>query len=138
MYLKLADKLCPREVARMLCPGISDEDIEWDYENVYEWVYVDLPGLPFLLDVNRDHGQSAVDDDRLDSLTNEELANLPSIGPTYITGIDRDRKAIIREIAEEVIQQLSDKLMTEITVYLGGIDMSVSETEPSKRFEPQG
>ena len=137
MYLKLADKICPRKVASVLRPDISEAAIEWDYENVYEWVYVDFPGLSFSLDVTRDHGQSVVDDDKLDLLTDEELENLPSIGPTYIFGFDRTVDAYVNEINEDLVQQVSDALQVGITVYPGRINMGKRDPEPLRQIKPR-
>ena len=68
MYLKLAAKLSPRKVAIALIPGLQPEQVDWDYENVYEWAYVDLPEISYSLDITRDHGMNEVADDKLDPI----------------------------------------------------------------------
>jgi hypothetical protein len=52
MYLKLAERLSPRKVAVALLPHLRPEQVDWDYENVYEWAWVDFPELAFSLDVS--------------------------------------------------------------------------------------
>ena len=137
MYLKLADKVSPRKVAIALRPDVSEEDIEWDAENVYEWVYVDFPGLGFSLDITRDHGVSSVEDDALDLLSEEEIEDLPTSGPTYIFGFDRTRNIYVSELDEKLIQKISDTLETAILAYPGRIYMGGPDPEPVKRYEPR-
>lgn len=137
MYLKLTERLSPKKVAVALLPHLRPDQVDWDYENVYEWAYVDLPYLPYTLDVTRDHGMSDVDDDDLDRLSPEEIEALPTAGPTYIFGFDRRSNACVPERADELIQRISDSVQSEILIYPGRINVDQCDPEPIGRTKPR-
>lgn len=137
MYLKLAEKLSPKKVAVALLPHLRPEQVEWDYENVHEWAYVDLPELTFSLDVTREHGMSDVDDEVLDGLTPEEIEALPTAGPTYIFGWNRRSDSYVSDLADSLIQRISDSVQCEILIYPGRIDVDAVDPEPIGRTKPK-
>ncbi len=137
MYLKLADKLSPKKVAVALLPNLRLEQIEWDYENVHEWAYVDLPELTFSLDVTREHGMSDVDDEVLDGLTPEEIEALPTAGPTYIFGWNRRSDYYVQDLPDSLIQRISDSVQSEILIYPGRINVDAVDPEPIGRTKPK-
>lgn len=136
MYLKLAEKLSPRNVAIALVPHLQADQIEHDHENTYEWTLIDLPGLPFSLNVTRDHGMSHMDDEALDALSPGEIEALPTAGPTYIYGYDRQSNSLVLELPHELVQRLSDSLQSEILIYPGRITIDQPDPEPTGRTKP--
>jgi len=135
MYLKLTKKISPRTVAKMITPDLDDHDLEHDYENVYEWAYIDLPELDFSLDVTRDHGMSEIEDHELDNMSQEELKSIPSAGATYIFGFNRKFDQYVNEIPEWVIEILCQKTQSDIFVYPGRINIDDEDPEPIKQYK---
>jgi hypothetical protein len=136
MYLKLTEKLSPKKVAVALLPNLRPDQVDWDYENVYEWAYVDLPDLSFTLDVTRDHGMSDVDDEEIDQLSPEELEVLPSAGATYIFGLDRKTNTFVPDLPDKVIQRISDALQSDVLIYPGRINIDEPDPEPIGHTKP--
>ena len=134
MYLKLHNKFSPKRVAALMLPELAEDEPEYGSENVYEWVYIDLPSVAFSLDVTRDHGMSDVDDDLLEKMTASELEVLPSAGPTYIFGWDRQRDVYVEDIPDSVIRLLCARTQTDIAVHPGRIDMDKEDPKPIKHF----
>jgi hypothetical protein len=129
--------LSPKKVAVALLPHLRPEHVDWDYENVYEWAYVDLPDLRFTLDVTRDHGMSDVDDKVLDALSSEEIEALPTVGPTYIFGLDRRSDSYVMELPDELIQRISDSVQSEVLIFPGRINTDQPDPEPIGRTKPR-
>ena len=130
-------KIQPQEGRRRILPHLRPDQVDWDYENVYEWAYVDLPELSFTLDVTRDHGMSDVDDDVVDGLTPEEIEALPTAGPTYIFGLDRRSDSYVLDLADELIQRISDSVQSEILIFPGRINVDQADPEPIGRTKPR-
>ena len=47
-------------LATRLSPGARKRDLECDVENVFQWMYVNLPQFDASLNISRDHGWVAV------------------------------------------------------------------------------
>jgi hypothetical protein len=137
MYLKLAERLSPKKVAVALLPHLRPEQVDWDYENVYEWAWVDFPELAFSLDVTRDHGMSHIEDDVLAGLTPDEIEALPTAGPTYIFGWNRRSDSYEPDLADDLIQRISDGVQSEILIFPGRIDVDAVDPEPIGRKKPR-
>ena len=55
MYLRFESPLeRDRALAKALSSDLDEDSIDYDFENVYEWMYVDLPQLDFSLNVSRE------------------------------------------------------------------------------------
>jgi hypothetical protein len=137
MYLKLTERFCPKKVAVALLPDLCPDQVDWDYENRYEWAYVDLPELSFTLDVTRDHGMSGVDYNVLDALSSEEIEALPTVGPTHIFGLDRRNDSYVMELPDELIQRISDSVQCDLLIFPGRINIDQSDPEPIGRTKPR-
>lgn len=135
MYLKFTKKISPRTIAKLVLPDLIDHDLECDYENVYEWTYIDLPELDFSLDVTRDHGMAEIDDDELDNMSEEELESLPSVGATYVFGVNRKSDQYVNEIPEWVVEILCQKTHSDIIVYPGRINLDAVDPKPIKQYK---
>ena len=136
MYLQLTEKLSPRHVALALLPHLPADQIEWDHENIYEWTFLDLPGLSFSLNVTRDHGMSHVEDRHLDTLSPEQIEALPTAGPTYIYGYDRQKNSRVIELPRELVQRISDALQSDILIYPGRLAIDKPDPKPIARTKP--
>lgn len=136
MYLRLEKKISPKNVAVALFPDVVEGDLEYDIENVYEWLYLKIPPFDHSLDITRDHGMSDVDDNDIDGMSNEEIDLLDKAGPTYIFAWDRKKDAYIEFIPIEIIQKISNQLSSRVFVLPGRIDVGQKDPNPEKIISP--
>ena len=130
MYLRLEKKIAPVNVALMVDTNLSSSEVDWDYENVYEWVYLEIPDFKLILNVSRDHGQHAVDDGILDGMSDEELRDLPQAGKTYIM---REKS---KSISPEVIKFIAERINSAIDVFDGVMNVDKEDGDPFSRTKP--
>ena len=60
MYLKINQNIELVKLGKMILPNSTEESLCHDCENVYEWMYVDLPAYDFSLNVSRNHGMADI------------------------------------------------------------------------------
>ncbi len=130
MHLRLKRKISVSSAAKLLRAKLPGTEIELDYENQYEWAYVDLAGLSFTLDITRDHGMSEIDDEFLGKVSDAEIESLDTAGPTYLFGIDRKTDSIVDDVPSWAIQNICDALQTEIDILPGRLNVA-GEDPPS-------
>jgi hypothetical protein len=118
MYLRFESRLEFPALARALCPELTEDNIDWDSENVYEWMYVDLPQLDFSLNVSREHGWADIDDETLDQQDNEEqLKQIVQPGPVYVFGWDRSESDYVDNLPDFLPSFLADRLSVDVSVF---------------------
>ncbi len=102
MYLKFETRLEFPELARTLCPELKEYRLDWDSEDVYEWMYVDLPQLDFSLNVSREHGWADIDDEVLDQHQDDQEALRQLVHPraVYVFGWNRNASAYVDELPD--------------------------------------
>ena len=132
MYLKLNKNIKLIELGNLLLPNSTENSLDWDYENVYEWMYVDIPNYKFSLNISRDHGMSDIDD----NFDEEELNKSVKPGPIYIFGWDRKKGKYINDIPDSLIEYISEKVDNEIVVYPGRVNMDNDDPKPIKIQKP--
>lgn len=138
MYLKFSTQLDFPELANALCPGLSEESINWDSENVYEWMYVDLPELSFSLNVSREHGWAEVSDDLLDvhNGNDADLKKLVKPGPVYVFGWSNVTSDYIDLLPDSLAKTIAQRLAVEVAVYPGRINVDNPDPLPLAIFTP--
>ena len=131
MYLKLDKNIKFIELGKLLLPEATEESLCWDCENVYEWMYVDMPGYGFSLNISREHGMADVDVEILDKYQDDEeaLNEIVTPGPIYIFGWDKARDAYV-DLPESLIMTICRSLNTDILLYAGRINVDVPDAEP--------
>ena len=129
MYLRLEKKIAPVNVALMIDANLSDSEVDWDYENVYEWVYLEVPNSKLTLNISRDHGQHVIDD-VLDGMSDEELRALPQAGKTYIM---REES---KWISFDLIKFIAEKTNSAIDVFDEVMNVDKEDGGPFSRIEP--
>lgn len=114
MYLKFETRSEFPALAEALCADLTEDMIDWDSENVYEWMYVDLPQLAFSLNISREHGWANVDNDTMDQYRDNEdkLKEHVHPGAVYVFGWDRK--------VSDYVDQLPDFLPAFIGLMLQG------------------
>ncbi len=109
------------ELGKLLLPDANVQDFDFDYENVYEWMYVDLPEIDFSLNISREHGLADITDEELDEIgdDNEELEKRLRPGPIYIFGWNRADDCYVLDIPDSIVTQIANKLGCDVLVYPG-------------------
>jgi hypothetical protein len=132
MYLKFETRLEFPELARTLCPELTEENIDWDSENVYEWMYVDLPQLDFSLNVSREHGWTDIDDATLDQHENnqEALKQIVQPGPVYVFGWNRRTSDYVDQLPDYLPSFIADRLLVNVSVFNRRINVDQPDTKP--------
>lgn len=138
MYLKLNSKLELKALGLLLVPGSAEEAFNWDYENVYEWMYVDIPDFDFSLNVSREHGLADIDDNLLDEIEarNEDVSQYLKPGPTYIFGWNSKSDAYVEELPDTLIQLIANRLNMEVVVFNKTINVDEADPEPFAVVKP--
>lgn len=139
MYLRFETRLDFPSLAKLLCPELADDNIDWDYENVYEWMYVDLPQLAFSLNVSREHGWADMDDEVLDQYQDNavQLKRVVQPGPVYVFGWDRNRSDYVDTLPDFLSSFIADKLAVVVLVFGRRINASLPDGEPLSVVNPK-
>ena len=119
MYLRVSTKLKFPDLAQLLNPDLTEDSLGWDYENVYEWMWVDLPQFNFVLNVSREHGGADVDDELYDQLAGDPDAQrrLMTPGPTYINAWTKVNGERVNDLPESLAQFLAKQLNVDVDVF---------------------
>lgn len=139
MYLKITHDIELLALGHLLSPGTPEEDFDWDYENVYEWMYVNIRGCDFALNISREHGMADLDDKMLDKFQCDEagLEKILKLGPTYVMGWNRTEDCHVDALPESLIQYISDKLRVDIAVHPGFPNVDVSDSDAIAYYRPR-
>jgi hypothetical protein len=136
MYLKFECELDLISLGKILVPESTDDSLDWDYENVYEWMYLDFPDLEYSLNVSREHGQADIDDELLDD---PQFQIKP--GAIYVHGCSRSNvyhnDYYMDTIPEWVAQYIANCLSVDVLVYGEGINIDLPDKEPIAVMRPQ-
>ena len=118
--------------------ALTDTDsFDHDSENVYEWMYVSIPGLSFSLNISREHGWADIDDELESSATEDELKSLVKPGPVYIFGWDRDTDDYSESLPDWLPQYIADKLESDVLVYHRRINVELPDGKPVLVVKPR-
>ncbi len=134
MYLRFATELGFPEIAERLAPQTSMDALDWDSENVYEWMYLDMPSLEFSLNMSREHGWAKLDDELLDinsGLTEDNLRKLVTPGPTYVFGWNKASNDYVDPLPDWLAQQIAEKLVVDVFVFTQRINVDRPDPPPA-------
>lgn len=123
MYLKVVTDLAFTEIAARLVPRASADELSYDYENVYEWMYVPLLGFDVVMNVSRDHGQS-------------EETETPVVGATYFTVHDEAEIARFDRSIRAAAQLVANRLKVSVAIHAGRYFVDSPEGPLQCRIEP--
>ena len=140
VYLKVDCNLEFPVIGLKLAPDANPESFKHDAENVYEWMYVNIQGLPFALNVSREHGFADVDDELLgiqSEAPQEELQARKTPGPVYIFGWDRATESYVEKIPEWLPQYVANRLVAEVLVYNRRINVDIPDGKTVALVRPQ-
>jgi hypothetical protein len=119
VYLRFDTKLdCP-VLARLLNPSVSDDSIDWDYENVYEWMWLDLIQFDFVLNISREHGDADVDD-----------GTFATPGSTFVNAWSRGDRYRVDKLPDSLAQFLANQLNVDIAVFAGTLNVDIEDGPP--------
>jgi hypothetical protein len=134
MYLKFATTLPFSDLAQLIAPDQARDSIGWDYENVYEWMWVDLGDLPFALNVSRAHGFD--DEPANPSLTTANALKSRQPGDIYVTGWNRAKESRVDILPAWLPQYLASRLQVSVLVFAGCMNVDVPDPEPLSVIKP--
>jgi hypothetical protein len=134
MYLKFATTLPFPDLAQRIAPEQARDSIGWDYENVYEWMWIDLDDLPFALNVSRAHGDDDEPANPTIKTANVRKARLP--GDTYVTGWNRATDSRVDILPAWLPQYLASRLQVSVLVFAGCMNVDVPDLEPLSVIKP--
>lgn len=132
MYLRFHTRLKFPELAQGLCTELTEEAIDWDYENIYEWMYVNLPQLDFSLNLSREHGWAEVDDAILDryGADPEKLEEIVEPGPVYVFGWNRETSSYVDELPGFLPSFVADRLSVDVSLFSGRLNVDTPDANP--------
>lgn len=133
MYLRFDTDLKFPVLGRRLCPDADEQSFGHDYENVYEWMYVDLPGLPYSLNVSREHGWADIEDESLYVGREHEVKP----GPTFAIGWNRTTDEYVGDLPSWLPQYFADRLSLNVDVFVGRHNVDAPDPEPTSVVHPQ-
>ena len=138
MYLRFDTRLEFPELAKVLRSDLTEDSLDWDSENVYEWMYIDLPKLPFSLNVSREHGWADVDDEILDQHENdtEKLKQIVKPGPVYVMGWNRNTDSYVDDLPDDLAALFADQLEVDVAVFFGRLNVDDDDGKPLRVVEP--
>lgn len=136
MYLKLSCDLDLPAIGVRLSPDASPDAFDHDSENVYEWMYLSIPGLAFSLNISREHGRADIEDELLSTASEEELRALVKPGPVYIFGLDRETDTNADKLPDWLPQYIADKLKADVLVYHRRINVDLPDGDPVVVVKP--
>ena len=139
MYLKFETELEFPELAQALEPTLTEDDIDWDSENVYEWMYIDLPELEFSLNISRERGWAELDDEQLAQYEDNAAEQKRSLQPgrVYVFGWDHDNSDYVDELPDFLPSFFADRLGVEVFVFSRRINVDLADDQPVAIIAPQ-
>jgi|GEM_PF-2264735 len=137
MYLRFESDLEFPAIASALLDEAGDDSINWDYENVYEWMYLRLPQLDFVLNISREHGYADLDDDIVDQYVGraDELKQIVRPGPVYVFGWSH-HDDYVDLLPDSLASFFADRLQAPVSVFNRRINVEVSDDDPIRVVFP--
>ena len=138
MYLRVSTKLKFPDLAQLLNPDLTEDSLGWDYGNVYEWMWVDLPQFDFVLNVSREHGGADVDDELYDQLAGDPDAQrrLMTPGPAYINAWTKVNGERVNDLPESLAQFLAKQLNVDVDVFGEILNVDAEDESPNETVNP--
>ena len=138
MFLKFQTTFELPALATSLVPNATEESIDWDHENVYEWMYIDLPELDFSLNISREHGYTDLDDEVLDQYEGDEtkIKSLANPGPVYVFGWNRNESDYVDRLPDWLPRFFADRLAVDVSVYDARINVDNPDPDPISLVKP--
>ncbi|VAW65391.1 hypothetical protein MNBD_GAMMA09-2957 [hydrothermal vent metagenome] len=124
MHLKTSNTRDLIEIGKLLLPDANENDFNFDCENIYEWIYINVPEYNFVLNISREHGMARLANEVLDKCkSDEELEKMLTPGPVYIFCIDEASAEYADMIPDSLISYISQRLNSAITVFPGRLNV---------------
>ncbi|MBX2822568.1 MAG: hypothetical protein KTR29_22920 [Rhodothermaceae bacterium] len=138
MYLRFDTCLEFPDLARRLCPEMVEGSLDWDTENVYEWMYINLPHITHSLNVSREHGWADIQDEIIDQYENDQegLKQLVQPGSVYVIGWDRTTDRYVDNLPDSLPSLFADQLGIDVSVFSGRFNVDEADGEPIRVVRP--
>lgn len=136
VYLKAIFNRKLPGIGLLLAPSAAPESFEHDSENVYEWMWVNVPSVPFALNVSREHGWADIEDEIEFAASPEELEAQVKPGPVYLFGWNRTADQYVDELPDWLPQFVANRLDVDVFVYHGRINERAEGTHVVFVYRP--
>lgn len=113
MYVKFTVDGPLEEIVRVIWPE-PEYNLVRDYENVYEWVGLEIPNLKMFLNISREH----------------EWGEEKRVYPIYLSAMDQTKKLFIDPIPAEILDRLGSRLKTQVQIFAGRHNVEVPDGTP--------
>lgn len=123
MYFKFTVGGDLEDIVRSVWPYASGSDLEYDYENVYEWVWLSLPGMEAHLNISREHKKH---DDAVAS----------TVFPIYLSAMEPDREKFVAELDQAIAGRISLVHGCKVEIFEGEYPDTENEETPVTTIEP--
>ena len=114
MYLKFSVDAPLDELVRSLWPEVPRTNLLYDYENVYEWVWLSLPLLGIRLNISREHGWG-------------EDSSSKAI---YVSAFQLERDEHIDALPEGLAERIARTQGCSVHVFSGRANVDEEDGEP--------
>lgn len=139
MYLKFDCRLELRAIGKRLIPEAVTDEIETDAENVYEWMWIEIPNVPCSLNVSREHGWAQIEDALMDldsDAAEDEVHSIVTPGPVFVSGWNRSRDEFVDALPDWLSQYFADRLSIDVLVFHGRPNVDLPDTTPIAVVHP--
>ena len=126
MYLKSDTQLSFPKLARLLCPGLIEDSLGWDYENVYEWMWLNLPEFDFVLNVSREHGDTGEHDG------SNKKRSPATAGSTYINAWTEPNGDRVDELPDSLFHLIAKRLNVDVAIFVGTLNVDDKDGKPNR------
>lgn len=123
MYFKFTVEGDLEDIVRSVWPYASGPDLEYDYENVYEWVWLNLPEQDAHLNISREHKK-------------HDDAVAETVFPIFLSAMEPDRKNFVDELDQAIARRISLVHGCEVEVFDGRYPLSENEETPVTTIKP--
>lgn len=123
MYLKIEINGELDALMQKVWPNKTEDELYWDAENVYEWVWIALPEYQIYLNVSREHDWDEVHGN----------------APTYISGFSSDKEGSkrVKLISSEISSRIAQTLGCKVFAHAGNYGIGEREGILINVYEPQ-
>ena len=116
MYLKFIVIGELIEIVKLIWPNAKENDLQRDYENKYEWVWLTIPELGICLNISREH----------------EWGKESKTYPIYLNNWQNPYENRIDHIPEDIIERVSKALKCSVEVFSNSNIPGEEDAEPQR------
>ncbi|MGB7324438.1 MAG: hypothetical protein WBD31_06170 [Rubripirellula sp.] len=139
MYARFQHDLTFPELGALLCPATPERELNCDLENVYQWMYVNLPQIEVTLNISRDHGWASLPEDIELRYAADDPRLLAHVhpGPTYVTSYGHGRNPGPDLDWDGIALYIADCVGVSVDILPGLLNVDAADPEPIRTVVPR-